>query len=68
MKTQQYCRYNKIFSDNFYLLNKTEHPNKLSFDVSGSTSNIYNVNIYFASKMIYCNCPDAKKGGLNHIV
>lgn len=68
MKTQQYYRYNKIFSDNFYLLNKSEEHNKLSFDVSGSTSNIYKVNIYFASRMIYCNCPDAKKWAKSYCV
>ena len=61
MKTQQVSRYDKIFSENFYLLNKSQEYNKLCFNVSGSTSNIYKVNIYFASKMIFCNCPDAKK-------
>lgn len=61
MKTQQLYRYDKIFSESFYLLNKLKENNKLTFNISGSTSNIYKVSIYFASKMIYCNCPDAKK-------
>lgn len=66
MKYQQLIRYDKIFSESFYLLNKTQYDNKLCFDISGSSSNIYKVNIYYGSKMIYCNCPDAKKWAKNH--
>ena len=33
-----------------YLLNKTQHDNKLCFDISGSSSNVYKVNIYYGSK------------------
>lgn len=68
MKSQQIIRYDKIFSESFYLLNKTQHDNKLCFDISGSSSNVYKVNIYYGSKMIYCNCPDAKKWAKNHNV
>lgn len=66
MKYQQVIRYDKIFCESFYLLNKTQYDNKLSFEISGSSSNIYKVNIYFGSKMIYCNCPDAKKWAKNY--
>ena len=66
MKTQQLYRYDKIFSESFYLLNKSQHDNKICFDISGSSSNIYQVNIYYTSKMIYCNCPDAKKWAKNY--
>ena len=43
-----------------YLLNKEHYTNKFVFDISGSTNNIYKVQIYFISKMIFCDCPDAK--------
>lgn len=57
---QQLIRLEKLNSDDFYLLDKIEEDNKFHFDICGSTKNIYKVRIYFKSKMIYCNCPDAK--------
>jgi hypothetical protein len=61
MKYQQLNRIDKINYEPLYLLNKTNENNKLTFEISGSTNNIYKVQLYFTSKMIYCNCPDAKK-------
>lgn len=57
---QQIIRLEKLNSDSFYLLDKFEEEDKLNFDICGSTKNIYKVRLYFRSKMIYCNCPDAK--------
>jgi len=59
-KGQQIIRLDKIYNDDLYLLNKEEEQNKLVFDISGSTKNIYKVQIYFGCKKIFCNCPDAK--------
>ena len=61
MKYQQLNRIDKINYEPLYLLNKTKENNKLTFEISGSTNNIYKVQLYFTSKMLYCNCPDAKK-------
>ena len=61
MKYQQLNRLDKIKHESIYLLDKEKYDNKLVFTMSGSTNNIYKVQLYFGSKMIYCNCPDAKK-------
>jgi hypothetical protein len=59
-RTQQIIRLEKLNSEDFYLLSKEKHDNKLVFNICGSTKNIYSVKLYFISKMIYCNCPDSK--------
>ena len=61
MKLQQILRYDKVFNERFFLLSKNQNNNKLIFEISGSTSNIYKVQIYESSKKIFCNCPDSKK-------
>ena len=60
MKFQQSLRIDKIFDQPIYLLKKKQEDNKFVFEVCGTTKNIYKVQIYKYSKMIYCNCPDAK--------
>ena len=60
MNIQQLLRIDRIYNDSMYLLNKEHYTNKFVFDISGSTNNIYKVQIYFPSKMIFCDCPDAK--------
>ena len=60
MNIQQLLRIDRIYNDSIYLLNKEQYTNKFVFDISGSTNNIYKVQIYLSSKMIFCDCPDAK--------
>jgi len=60
MKFQQSLRIDKIYDQSIYLLKKSQEDNKFVFEVCGTTKNIYKVQIYKYSKMIYCNCPDAK--------
>ena len=60
MKWQQLIRIDKVFNDPIFLLSKKNLENKFTFDVCGSTKNIYKVQIYKTNKMVYCNCPDAK--------
>ena len=57
---QQLLRFEKINSDDFFLLNKSFDDSKLIFNICGSTKNVYETKIYFKSKMIFCNCPDSK--------
>jgi hypothetical protein len=61
MKLQQLFRHDKIYKETFFLLNKAKLDYKLTFDISGSTTNIYRVQIYLNNRKIYCNCPDSKK-------
>ena len=60
MKFQQLLRIDKIYDQQIYLLKKNKEDNKFVFEVCGTTKNIYKVQIYKYSKMIFCNCPDAK--------
>ena len=60
MKFQQLLRIDKIYDQPIYLLKKNKEDNKFVFEVCGTTKNIYKVQIYKYSKMIFCNCPDAK--------
>lgn len=60
MKYQQLIRIDKVNNDELYLLSKSYDGSKFCFDVCGSTKNIYNIKLYNNSKMIFCNCPDAR--------
>ena len=60
MKFQQSLRIDKIYDQPIYLLKKSNEHNKFIFEVCGTTKNIYKIQIYKFSKMIYCNCPDSK--------
>ena len=60
MKFQQLIRIDKIYDQPIYLLKKSQEDNKFVFEVCGTTKNIYKVQIYKYSKMIFCNCPDSK--------
>ena len=68
MNPEQLIRIEKIYNEPLYLLDNKREPNKLIYKVSGSTNNIYNIQIYINSKKIYCNCPDSKKWARIHNV
>ena len=59
-KGQQILRLDKVYNEDFYLLDKYEEDNKCVFKICGSTKNIYEVKLYFNSKRIFCNCPDSR--------
>lgn len=63
MKPKQHERFQKLFYENHYLLRINDSSHQINFDVSGSTSNIYQVKLMksFEWNNIYCNCPDSKK-------
>ncbi len=58
MNSSQRNRYQKIFHEPIYLLDSEELRDKTSFQVSGSTANIYKVVINYANRNITCSCPD----------
>jgi hypothetical protein len=60
MNNQQVFRYNKIQHERFYLLNIKNQEDKYIINVSGSTRNIYNIEVSKEEKKISCNCPDMK--------
>lgn len=60
MNNQQLIRFEKINSEDFFLLNKENDNSKFVFKICGSTKNIYENKIYIKSKMIFCNCQDSK--------
>lgn len=54
-------RYNKIYNENFYLLGIERFPDLYKISVSGSSQNIYSVNIYLDRNVRpKCSCPDAR--------
>jgi len=69
MKYDQQRRYNKIYTDEFYLLDhKSTNINTefYEFAISGSTRSVYKVKLYTSGKT-FCTCPDflghAKRAG-----
>lgn len=63
MKEEQLKRYNKLSTEEFYLLNKSKIDHKLVFEISGSTKNLYKVSVYEPIdniSQIFCTCPDKR--------
>lgn len=63
---QQIKRFNKLNYESFFLL-KVE-TNDLGFElkISGSTRNIYTIQINKNSRNLKCDCPDSKSWALHH--
>ena len=59
MKYDQEKRYDKIFQEEFYLLDIIRDVNMITYCVSGSTANIYNIKLK-ENNTLECNCPDGK--------
>lgn len=55
---EQYKRFNKILSEQFYLLQTI--PDELKFKISGSTQNVYTISIDKNTFIFNCDCPDMK--------
>jgi len=69
MNEKQKKRYDKIFCEGFYLLNKTNNNKNLSFDVSGSKQDVYTVDINMEKNKIFCSCQDMKSwAAKQHVV
>ena len=58
MLNDQFRRYQKIFFEDFYLLDWQDNINNYNFSVSGSSYNIYFINISKGDKIIKCSCID----------
>jgi len=64
MNFEQKKRFDKVFNEEFYLLNYENNK----FNISGSTKNVYTVNFFTCTDQnnvkkygsFYCNCPDMK--------
>ena len=58
MLNNQFRRYQKIFFEDFYLLDWQDNLNHYNFSVSGSSYNIYFIKISKEEKIIKCSCID----------
>lgn len=56
----------KLSTDRFFLLDAQVKPTALSFGVSGSTGNIYRVEINRQTRRFTCDCPDATTHAKNY--
>jgi len=54
-----YSRYNRAFSHRLFLVSTNLYDDKITFDIMGTTGNVY--NLYIKNKKIICNCPDHNK-------
>lgn len=52
-------RLEKLVTERFFLLEAQNKPDSLSFGVSGSTGNVYTVEVNIETRRLKCNCPDA---------
>ena len=70
MDINQHNRFQKVFSDNLYLLKIVKNKYDFIFNISGSTQNVYSVKIIHNqhNNHVFCNCPDMKKWGPIHNV
>tara|TARA_R100001163_G_C5053270_1_gene189859 strand:- start:368 stop:1126 length:759 start_codon:yes stop_codon:yes gene_type:complete len=71
MNYQQTSRINRVYSQTFYLIDKSkvndndnDNDSKFNFVVSGSTANLYTVTLDLKEpnlkKLLWCNCPDMR--------
>ena len=63
MNIQQHNRFQRIFIDNFFLLEIINDQDHFIFKISGSTQNIYSVKIMksYPKNRVFCDCQDMKK-------
>jgi hypothetical protein len=57
---QQRNRMNKVYTEEYYLLDYNKEEEKLILNISGSTKNVYTVTLDKKEKTMWCNCPDMK--------
>lgn len=67
MNNNQFRRYQKIFFEEFYLLDWQNNLDDYNFALSGSTNNIYTIKICKKNKCIECSCIDFKENCKNII-
>ena len=63
MDIQQHNRFQKLFIDEFFLLDISVNKNDYLFKIAGSTNNVYTVRINknYTNNFVYCDCPDSGK-------
>jgi hypothetical protein len=60
MNSRQEQRYLRIFQDRFYWLAAAIDERSYTLNISGSTANVYTVQINRRRNQIRCDCPDGK--------
>jgi hypothetical protein len=66
LSPQQAKRVEKVFNEEYYVLDHSEEPNKINIDISGSTKSVYSISIMKDTGKIWCNCPDSKSHAARH--
>ncbi len=59
-QTNQLRRINKVYSEEYYLLDHSINDTKVECFISGSTKNVYSVHITRENGKLWCDCPDMK--------
>ena len=52
-------RLKKVNRDKFYLIDKINKKTHVSWKITGSTFNIYDVDYNISNKTLSCSCPDS---------
>lgn len=61
MNFLQLRRYKKALNETYYVLDITESESSFNIVITGSTYNVYNIDVSKNTYKINCNCPDAHK-------
>lgn len=57
---QQVKRIEKVYNEEYYVLDSKLELEKIKIFISGSTQNVYEITIYKDTCKIWCDCPDMK--------
>ena len=57
---QQVKRIEKVYNEEYYVLDNELESEKIKIFISGSTQNVYEISINVENGSLWCNCPDMK--------
>ena len=63
LSLHQQIRINKVYSENYYVLDHSITEEKISIKISGSTKSVYTLSVLTSDRnngKIWCDCPDNK--------
>jgi hypothetical protein len=63
---QQLKRIEKVFNEEYYVLDHSEEENKINIFISGSTKSVYTISINKSDGKLWCDCPDSKSHAARH--
>lgn len=66
LSDQQLKRIEKVYNEEYYVLDHSEEENKINICISGSTKSVYTISIMKNTGKIWCDCPDSKSHAARH--